>query len=180
MASISSYFTFFTIERFGLDVRDAQLLLFLFLGAAAAGTFIGGPIGDRFGARFVIWFSILGVIPFALLLPYANLFWTAVLSVIIGVVFASAFSAIVVFAQELVPGRVGLIAGVFFGFAFGFGGLGAALLGGLADGRGIEYVYWLCSFLPLLGLLTVLLPHIPRAGEMRRIPVEPAAEPTPI
>ena len=114
------------------------------------------------GARFVIWFSILGVIPFALLLPYASLFWTAVLSVVIGVIFASAFPAIVVFAQELVPGRVGLIAGMFFGFAFGFGGLGAALLGGLADSRGIEFVYRLCSFLPLLGLLTVLLPNIPR------------------
>lgn len=161
MASIASYFTFFTIERFGLDVRDAQLFLFIFLGAAAAGTFIGGPIGDRYGARFVIWFSILGVIPFALMLPYASLFWTAVLSIVIGVVFASAFPAIVVFAQELVPGRVGLIGGVFFGFAFGAGGLGAALLGGLADGRGIEFVYWLCSFLPLLGLLTVLLPRIP-------------------
>lgn len=177
MASISSYFTFFTIERFGLEVRDAQLFLFLFLGAAAAGTFIGGPIGDRYGARFVIWFSILGVIPFALLLPYATLFWTAILSVVIGVVFASAFPAIVVFAQELVPGRVGLIGGVFFGFAFGFGGLGAALLGGVADGRGIEFVYWLCSFLPLLGLLTVLLPHIPRAGEMHVRPEEGVAEP---
>jgi len=164
MASISSYFTFFTIERFGLDVRDAQLFLFLFLGSAAVGTFIGGPVGDRMGARFVIWLSILGVIPFALLLPYASLFWTAILVVVIGVVLASAFPAIVVFAQELVPGRVGLIGGVFFGFAFGAGGLGAALLGGVADARGIAYVYWLCSFLPLLGLLTVLLPRIPEAG----------------
>ena len=164
MASISSYFTFYTIERFGLSTRDAQLFLFLFLGAAAAGTFAGGPIGDRFGARFVIWFSILGVIPFALMLPYASLVWTAVLSVVIGLVFASAFPAIVVFAQELAPGRVGLIGGVFFGFAFGAGGLGAALLGGFADERGIEFVYWVCSFLPLLGLLTILLPHVPRAA----------------
>jgi len=155
MASISSYFTFYVIERFALTVRDAQLFLFLFLGAAAAGTFAGGPIGDRFGARFVIWFSILGVIPFALLLPYADLFWTGVLSVVIGMVFASAFPAIVVFAQELVPGRVGLVGGVFFGFAFGAGGLGAALLGGYADTSGIVSVYRLCSYLPLLGLLTV-------------------------
>jgi FSR family fosmidomycin resistance protein-like MFS transporter len=167
MASISSYFTFFTIERFDLGLRDAQLMLFLFLGAAAAGVFIGGPIGDRFGARFVIWFSVLGVIPFALALPYADLFWTAALSVIIGVVFASAFPAIIVFAQELVPGRVGLIAGVFFGFAFGTGGLGAALLGGLADSHGIAFVYRVCSFLPLLGLLTVFLPHVPRPAARR-------------
>ncbi len=162
MASISSYFTFYVIERFGLSVRDAQLMLFLFLGAAAAGTFLGGPIGDRYGARFVIWFSILGVIPFALMLPYADLFWTAVLCVVIGLIFASAFSAIVVFAQELIPGRVGLIAGVFFGFAFGAGGLGAAALGVFADSHGIEFVYRVCSYLPLLGLLTVLLPKIPR------------------
>ncbi|MDI7862220.1 MFS transporter [Rhizobiaceae bacterium n13] len=162
MASISSYFTFYVIERFGLSVRDAQLMLFLFLGAAAAGTFLGGPIGDRFGPRFVIWLSILGVIPFALMLPYANLFWTGVLCVVIGLVFASAFSAIVVFAQELVPGRVGLVAGVFFGFAFGAGGLGAAALGVFADAHGIEFVYRMCSYLPLLGLFTVLLPKIPR------------------
>lgn len=123
MASVSSYFTFYVIDKFELSVQQAQLMLFLFLGSVAVGTFLGGPIGDRFGARFVIWFSILGVIPFALLLPYANLFWTGVLSVVIGLIFASAFSAIVVFAQELVPGRVGLIAGVFFGFAFGAGGL---------------------------------------------------------
>lgn len=133
LTSISSYFTFFVIERFDTSVQQAQLMLFLFLGSAAAGTFLGGPIGDRYGARFVIWFSILGVVPFTLLLPYANLFWTGVLSVIIGLIFSSAFSAIVVFAQELVPGRVGLIAGVFFGFAFGAGGMGAAVLGIFAD-----------------------------------------------
>ncbi|QRM53564.1 MFS transporter [Sinorhizobium sp. BG8] len=161
MASISSYFTFYTIDKFGLTVQEAQLMLFLFLGASAVGVFLGGPIGDRFGARFVIWFSILGVIPFALLLPYANLFWTGVLSVLIGLIFSSAFSAIVVFAQELVPGRVGLIAGVFFGFAFGAGGLGAAALGGFADSQGIEFVYRLCSYMPLLGILTVMLPRIP-------------------
>jgi MFS transporter, FSR family, fosmidomycin resistance protein len=169
VAGISSYFTFFTMERFGLDVRDAQLMLFLFLGAAAVGVFAGGPIGDRLGARFVIWFSILGVIPFALMLPYADLFWTGVLVLVIGVIFASAFPAIVVFAQELVPGRVGLIAGVFFGFAFGTGGLGAALLGALADTHGIAFVYWLCSFLPLLGLLTVFLPVVPRTREATAI-----------
>ncbi len=161
MASISSYFTFYVIERFAMTTQQAQLMLFLFLGAAAVGTFLGGPIGDRYGARFVIWLSIVGVIPFALMLPYADLFWTGVLSVLIGLIFASAFSAILVFAQQLVPGRVGLIGGLFFGFAFGTGGLGAALLGTLADARGIEYVYWLCSFLPLLGLLTILLPRLP-------------------
>ena len=162
MASISSYFTFFVIKKFGLGVGQAQLMLFLFLGAAAAGTLLGGPIGDRYGARFVIWLSILGVIPFALLLPYANLFFTGVLCVIIGLIFASAFPAIVVFANELLPGRVGLVAGIFFGFAFGAGGMGAAFLGFLADTKGIEYVYMLASYLPLLGLTTVFLPHVDR------------------
>lgn len=161
LASISSYFTFYTIDRFGLGIREAQVLLFLFLAASAAGVYLGGPIGDRYGSRVVIWFSILGVIPFALLLPYVDLFWTAVLVVVIGFIFSSAFSAIVVFAQELVPGRVGLIGGLFFGFAFGFGGLGAAVLGFFADRQGIEFVYSVCSFLPLLGLLTVLLPRLP-------------------
>lgn len=161
LSSLSSYFTFFTIEKFGVGVQEAQMLLFLFLGASAAGVIFGGPIGDRFGARFVIWFSILGVIPFALLLPYANLFWTAALVIIIGFIFSSAFSAIVVFAQELVPGRVGLIAGMFFGFAFGFGGIGAAVLGIFADRNGIEFVYKLCSYMPLLGLLTIFLPKLP-------------------
>ena len=161
LSSLSSYFTFFTIEKFGVGVQDAQLLLFLFLGASAVGVIFGGPIGDRFGARFVIWFSILGVIPFALVLPYANLFWTAALVILIGFIFSSAFSAIVVFAQELVPGRVGLIAGMFFGFAFGFGGIGAAVLGVFADRNGIEFVYRLCSYMPLLGLLTIFLPRLP-------------------
>ncbi|MGO4438913.1 MFS transporter [Rhizobium sp. RAF56] len=162
MSSISSYFTFYVIEKFHLGVRDAQLMLFLFLGSVAVGTVAGGPIGDRFGARFVIWFSILGCIPFALLLPYATLFWTAILTVIIGLILASAFPAIVVFAQELLPGRVGLVAGVFFGFAFGAGGLGAALLGNFADTHGIAFVYQVCSYLPLLGLFTIFLPQLHR------------------
>lgn len=158
MASFTSYFTFYLIEKFDLSVASSQLYLFLFLGAVAAGTFFGGPIGDRIGRKQVIWFSILGAAPFTLALPHVDLFWTGVLSMIIGFILASAFSAIVVFAQELVPGNVGMIAGVFFGLMFGFGGIGAALLGHLADIHGIEYVYTLCSFLPLLGILTILLP----------------------
>ncbi|UXJ50356.1 MFS transporter [Pseudomonas citronellolis] len=163
MASFTSYFTFYLIEKFQLSVASSQLYLFLFLGAVAAGTFFGGPVGDRVGRKTVIWFSILGVAPFTLALPYVDLFWTGVLSIIIGFILASAFSAIVVFAQELVPGNVGMIAGVFFGLMFGFGGIGAALLGHLADIHGIEYVYKLCSYLPLLGCLTVLLPSTRRA-----------------
>lgn len=159
MASFTSYFTFYLIQKFDLSVASSQLHLFLFLGAVAVGTFFGGPIGDKVGRKTVIWFSILGVAPFTLALPYADLFWTTVLSVIIGFVLASAFSAIVVFAQELVPGNVGMIAGVFFGLMFGFGGIGAALLGYMADIHGIEWVYTLCSFLPLLGIFTVLLPN---------------------
>ena len=158
MSSLTSYFTFYLIEKFNLSVASSQLYLFLFLGAVAAGTFFGGPIGDRIGRKTVIWFSILGAAPFTLALPYADLFWTAMLSVVIGFILASAFSAIVVFAQELVPGNVGMIAGVFFGLMFGFSGIGAALLGLLADSHGIEYVYTLCSFLPLVGVLTILLP----------------------
>jgi len=159
MASFTSYFTFYLIEKFHLSVASSQMHLFLFLGAVAAGTFFGGPIGDKIGRKAVIWFSILGVAPFTLALPYVDLFWTTVLSIIIGFILASAFSAIVVYAQELVPGNVGMIAGVFFGLMFGFGGIGAALLGHLADIRGIEYVYGLCSFLPLFGILTILLPN---------------------
>jgi len=158
MASFTSYYTFYLIDKFQLSVASSQLHLFLFLGAVAAGTFFGGPIGDRIGRKKVIWFSILGVAPFTLALPYVDLLWTTVLSVVIGFILASAFSAIVVFAQELVPGNVGMIAGVFFGLMFGFGGIGAALLGHLADLHGIEYVYILCSYLPLFGILTVLLP----------------------
>jgi FSR family fosmidomycin resistance protein-like MFS transporter len=160
MASLSSYYTFYLIHKFGLSVRDSQLLLFVFLGAVAAGTIIGGPIGDRFGRKYVIWGSILGVLPFTLAMPYANLEWTIALTAITGLILASAFSAIIVFAQELVPGKVGLIAGLFFGFAFGIGGIGAAVLGEVADIKGIDFVYNLCSYLPALGLLTVFLPNI--------------------
>lgn len=158
MASLSSYYIFYLMHKFGLPVQQAQLRLFVFLGAVAAGTVIGGPVGDRIGRKWVIWVSILGILPFTLALPYAGLGLTVALSVVIGFVLASAFSAIIVFAQELVPGRVGLIAGLFFGLAFGIGGSGAAALGLVADAYGIETVYKLCSFLPLLGLLTVFLP----------------------
>ncbi|UCP07355.1 MFS transporter [Pseudomonas sp. MM213] len=163
MASLTSYFTFYLIEKFDLSVASSQLHLFLFLGAVAAGTFFGGPIGDKIGRKAVIWFSILGVAPFTLILPHVDLFWTSILSVVIGFILASAFSAIVVYAQELVPGNVGMIAGVFFGLMFGFGGIGAALLGHLADVHGIEYVYFLCSFLPLLGVLAIFLPRTKKA-----------------
>jgi len=158
MASMSSYYTFFLMDKFHVSVQSSQMHLFIFLFSVAAGTLIGGPIGDRIGRKYVIWFSILGVAPFTLLLPYANLFWTSVLTVFIGVILASAFSAILVYAQELVPGKVGMIAGLFFGLAFGMGGIGAAVLGKLADHTSISYVFHLCSFLPLLGLLTGLLP----------------------
>jgi FSR family fosmidomycin resistance protein-like MFS transporter len=158
VVSLTSYYTFFLIERFGVSVQTSQLLLFVFLAAVAAGTFAGGPIGDRVGRKAVIWVSILGTLPFALALPHANLFWTVVLSAIVGVVIASAFSAILVYAQALVPGRVGTISGLFFGFAFGMAGLGAAILGVVADWKGIEFVYRICAFLPAIGLLTVLLP----------------------
>lgn len=163
-ASISSYYTFYTIEKFGLTTQQSQLMLFLFLGAVAAGTVLGGPVGDRIGPLAVIWVSILGVLPFTLLLPHADLFWTCVLSVVIGVIMASAFPAIIVFAQELVPGRVGLIAGIFFGFAFGIGGIAAAALGVLADARGLDFVYALCAWLPALGLLTAFLPRRLKPG----------------
>ncbi len=160
MTSLSSYYTFYLINKFHVSVRAAQIDLFIFLGAVAAGTILGGPIGDRFGRKPVIWGSILGVLPFTLLLPHASLFWTLILTVPIGLILASAFSAIVVYAQELVPGRVGLISGVFFGFAFGMGGLGAAALGKLADGIGIEGVYALCAYLPAIGLLAAFLPDL--------------------
>jgi MFS transporter, FSR family, fosmidomycin resistance protein len=162
LASFSSYYTFYLIAKFGLSVRSSQMYLFVFFGAVAAGTLIGGPVGDRIGRKFVIWCSILGVLPFTLLLPYVNLFWTAVLSVIIGFVIASAFSAILVYGQDLIPGRVGMISGLFFGFAFGMGGIGAAVLGRLADATSILFVYKVCSYLPALGLLTALLPTLDR------------------
>jgi FSR family fosmidomycin resistance protein-like MFS transporter len=160
MVSITTYFTFYLIHTFGVSVQAAQLHLFAFLAAIAAGTLAGGPLGDRFGRKYVIWFSILGMLPFTLMLPYANLFWTGVLSVVIGAVMASAFPAIVVFAQELAPGRLGIISGIFYGFAFGVAGLGAALLGGLADATSIAFVYKVCAFLPAIGLMTVFLPNL--------------------
>ncbi|MFH5772725.1 MFS transporter [Paracoccus sp. NGMCC 1.201697] len=161
-ASLSSYYTFFLIEKFGLTTQHAQIMLFLFLAGMAGGVMLGGVIGDRIGPLKVIWFSILGILPFTLALPHVGLAATGVLTVLIGLILASAFPAIVVFAQELVPGRTGLIAGIFFGFSFGMGGIAAAVLGVLADARGIEFVYKICSFLPLMGLLTVFLPRMNR------------------
>ena len=160
LASLSSYYTFYLMEKFHVSAQNSQLHLFVFLGAVAAGTLAGGPIGDRIGRKYVIWGSILGVLPFTLLLPHANLFWTTMLTIVIGLILASAFSAIIVYAQELVPGRTGVIAGLFFGFAFGMGGLGAALLGQLADHIGIEAVYGLCAYLPAIGLLAWFLPAL--------------------
>lgn len=160
MASLSSYFTFYLIDKFQVSVQTSQIYLFIFLFSVAAGTLIGGPVGDRIGRKYVIWFSILGTAPFALLLPYSNLFWTGVLIVPIGIIISSAFSAILVYAQELIPGKVGLVAGLFFGFAFGMGGLGSALLGNLADKTSIEHVFYICSFLPLIGIITGFLPNI--------------------
>jgi FSR family fosmidomycin resistance protein-like MFS transporter len=160
MASMTSYYTFYLMDRFHVSVQSAQVYLFIFLFSVAAGTFIGGPIGDRIGRKYVIWISILGVAPFSLLLPHATLMWTAILSVFIGVILSSAFSAILVYAQELVPGKVGMIAGLFFGLAFGMAGVGSALLGRLADATSISYVYEVCAYLPLIGLLTGLLPNL--------------------
>jgi MFS transporter, FSR family, fosmidomycin resistance protein len=170
LASLTSYYTFYLIHRFGVSVQTAQLHLFWFLGAVAAGTIIGGPVGDRIGRKRVIWGSILGVLPFSLALPYVELMWTGVLSVIIGLVIASAFSAILVYAQELLPGRVGMISGLFFGLAFGIAGIGAAVLGRLADATSIEFVYHLCSYLPALGLLTGFLPDLEVGGPHRPAP----------
>jgi FSR family fosmidomycin resistance protein-like MFS transporter len=162
MASLSSYYTFYLIEKFGVSTQTAQLFLFIFLGATAAGVFFGGPLGDRFGRRYVIWFSILGTLPFTLALPYVGLTGSAVLTVFVGFILASATPAIIVFAQELMPHRFGMISGVFFGFAFGIGGLGAAGLGIVADHAGIDFVYKICAFLPAIGLLAVFLPKLPR------------------
>ncbi|OWK70991.1 MFS transporter [Pedobacter sp. AJM] len=160
MASLTNYFTFYLINKFQVSVQTSQIYLFMFLFSVAAGTLLGGPIGDKVGRKYVIWASILGTAPFALLLPHANLFWIGVLIVPIGMILASAFSAILVYAQELIPGKVGLVAGLFFGFAFGMGGIGSALLGKLADSKGIAYVFSICAFLPLIGLLTGFLPNI--------------------
>jgi FSR family fosmidomycin resistance protein-like MFS transporter len=169
LASLSSYYTFYLISKFHLSIQSAQLHLFGFLFAIALGTLVGGPVGDRIGRKRVIWVSILGVAPFTLALPYADAAWTSVLVFIIGLTLASAFSAIIVFAQELLPGRVGTVSGLFFGLAFGVGGIGAALLGRVADLRGIEYVYNVCSFLPLIGLLTAFLPDL-RGRHARAVP----------
>lgn len=160
MASITSYFIFYLIHKFGISVQSAQVHLFIFLFAVAAGTIVGGPVGDRIGRKYVIWVSILGITPFTLAMPYVDLFWTSVLIFIIGFILASAFSAIVVFAQELMPGHVGTVAGLFFGLSFGLGGVGAAVFGRLADSHGIDFVYQLCSYLPLLGLLAIFLPNL--------------------
>jgi MFS transporter, FSR family, fosmidomycin resistance protein len=162
LASLTSYYTFYLINKFQMSVESAQVHLFVFLGAVAVGTLIGGPVGDRIGRKSVIWVSILGVLPFTMLLPYANLFWTEILSVVIGLILASAFSVIVVYAQELVPGKVGMISGLCFGFAFGMAGLGAAVLGWLADLTSINFVYLVCSYLPAVGLLAAFLPNIER------------------
>ena len=158
LVSLSNFYTFYLIQRFDVSVATAQVFLFVILGSVAVGTIGGGPVGDRLGFKAVIWVSILGILPFTILLPYANLFWTVALTIPIGLIQASAFTAMIVYAQELVPGRVGLIGGLFFGFAFGMAGLGAALLGRLADQTSLDFVYHVCSFLPLVGLLTVFLP----------------------
>lgn len=160
LASMSSYYTFYLMEKFGVSVQSAQVHLFIFLFAAAIGTLIGGPLGDRYGRKYVIWFSILGSAPFTLMLPFANLLWTGILSAVIGLVLSSAFSAILVYAQELLPGKVGMVAGLFFGFAFGMAGIGSALLGQLADHTSISFVFTICSFLPLIGLLAAWLPRV--------------------
>ena len=165
LISLSNYYTFYLIEKFHVSTQSAQIHLFYFLGAVALGTLVGGPIGDRVGRKWVIWVSILGVLPFSLLLPHVNLFWTAVLTVVIGLILSSAFSAILVYATELVPGNVGMIAGMFFGFAFGMGGIAAAVLGEIADHKGIEYVYQLCAYLPAIGLLTAFLPNLHRRAQ---------------
>ena len=167
LASLNAYYTFYLITKFGVSVQQAQIDLFIFLAAVAAGTILGGPIGDRFGRKYVIWGSILGVLPFTLVLPYASLFWTRLLTIAIGLILASAFSAILVYAQELVPDRVGLIAGVFFGFAFGVAGVAAAVLGRVADRSGIEFVYRACAFLPVIGLLTAFLPPDPQHADQQ-------------
>jgi MFS transporter, FSR family, fosmidomycin resistance protein len=175
LASITSYYSFYLIEKFHLSVQAAQIHLFVFLFAVALGTLVGGPLGDRIGRKRVIWFSILGVAPFTLLLPYVDLTWTRALSFVIGFILSSAFSAILVFAQELMPGKVGAVSGLFFGFAFGMGGIGAAVLGILADHQGIEFVYHICAFLPLIGAIAAFLPNI---EDRRRAISPPAIEPS--
>jgi FSR family fosmidomycin resistance protein-like MFS transporter len=170
LASLTNYYTFYLMHRFHVSVQNAQVHLFAFLGAVAAGTIIGGPVGDRIGRKAVIWGSILGVLPFSILLPHVDLFWTGVLTVIIGIILASAFSAILVYAQELLPGKIGMISGLFFGFAFGMAGIAAAVLGKLADRTGIEFVYQICAFLPAIGLLAGFLPSLRRASDRLSYP----------
>jgi FSR family fosmidomycin resistance protein-like MFS transporter len=176
LASLTSYYTFYLISRFHVSVQNAQIHLFVFLGAVAAGALIGGPVGDRIGRKAVIWGSILGVLPFTMLLPHVDLFWTGVLTVVIGLVLASAFSAILVYAQELIPGKVGTISGLFFGLAFGMGGIGAALLGRLADHTGIVFVYKVCAYLPAIGLLACFLPNLEKIGSKPLLAGDPAGE----
>jgi FSR family fosmidomycin resistance protein-like MFS transporter len=170
MASMTSYYTFYLIDQFQVSVQNAQIHLFVFLAAVAVGTITGGSLGDRFGRKAVIWVSILGVLPFTLLLPHANLFWTGVLSVPIGFILASAFPAIVVYAQELMPARIGTVAGLFFGFAFGLGGIGAAVLGQVADATSIQFVFHVCAFLPVIGLLAGFLPDLETENRRQRLP----------
>jgi FSR family fosmidomycin resistance protein-like MFS transporter len=172
-SGIASYYTFYLIHHFGVSLRTAQLYLFLFLAPVAVGTLLGGVVGDRIGRKYVIWFSVLGALPFSLALPYMNLFWTGAVSVFIGFTLSSSFPAIVVYAQELVPGKIGTISGLFFGFAFGLSGLGAAALGWIADRTSIEFVYAICSYLPILGLLAALLPDLNTAPRVP--PLVPAA-----
>ena len=160
IASLSNYYTFYLMDKFQLSIQDAQFHLFWFLAACAVGTLIGGPLGDKFGRKYVIWFSVLGAAPFTLLLPYVDLFWTGILSVVIGMIISSAFPAILVYAQELLPKKLGMVSGLFYGFAFGMGGLGSALLGNLADHTSITYVYYLCAYLPLIGIIALFLPNL--------------------
>ena len=160
LTSLTSYFTFYLIDKFHVSIQHSQIYLFIFLAAVAAGTLLGGPLGDRFGRKYVIWLSILGAAPFTLLLPHVSLFWTVALSAVIGVILSSAFPAILVYATELLPGKVGLVSGLFYGFAFGMGGLGSAVLGSLADHTSIQYVFKICAFLPLLGIITGFLPRL--------------------
>jgi FSR family fosmidomycin resistance protein-like MFS transporter len=167
LASLTSYYTFYLISRFHVSVQASQVYLFVFLGSVAVGTILGGPLGDRIGRKYVIWGSIVGVLPFTLLLPHANLLWTALLTVPIGIILASAFPAIIVYAQELLPGRTGTVAGLFFGLAFGMGGIGAAVLGKVADSFGINLVYEICAFLPIIGLLAGFLPDVDSAGGVK-------------
>jgi MFS transporter, FSR family, fosmidomycin resistance protein len=167
LASMTSYFTFYLIDKFHVSVQYSQIHLFMFLAAVAVGTVLGGSLGDKYGRKYIIWISILGAAPFTLMLPYANLFWTGALSMIIGVIISSAFSAILVYAQELMPGKIGMISGLFFGFAFGMGGLGSAALGILADHTSINYVFQVCAFLPLIGIITGLLPNLEKKRETR-------------